>query len=87
VGLGDSEVILLEEFVIVALVEPDLLILDEPCQGLDAANRRRILELADRVGLETETNLIYVTHHREEIPRCVTHVLNLGDGKGSEIRQ
>jgi molybdate transport system ATP-binding protein len=54
---------------------PDLLILDEPCQGLDAANRDRVLALADGIGGRTGTNLIFVTHHPEEIPGCITHML------------
>lgn len=54
---------------------PDLLILDEPCQGLDAANRDRVLALADRIADRTGTNLIFVTHHPEEIPDCISHRL------------
>jgi molybdate transport system ATP-binding protein len=54
---------------------PDLLILDEPCQGLDTANRDRVLALADRIADRTGTNLIFVTHHPEEIPDCISHRL------------
>jgi molybdate transport system ATP-binding protein len=54
---------------------PDLLILDEPCQGLDTANRDRVLGLAEAIGNRTGTNLIFVTHHPEEVPGCITHML------------
>ncbi len=57
--------------------EPDILILDEPCQGLDPQNRTRILELVDRVCETTPTSLLYVTHHNDELPAGLTHHLQL----------
>lgn len=66
-----------------ALVKsPVLLILDEPCQGLDPENRRRLLSLIEAVGRHTPTHLLYVTHHPEEIPACTTHILRLVRGTG-----
>jgi len=56
---------------------PLLLILDEPCQGLDRANRRRMLKLIDRIGSSTGTRIIYVSHYEEEIPSCINRVLRL----------
>jgi len=56
---------------------PTILVLDEPCQGLDAANRQMVLELVEYVGRETHTNLLYVTHHKDEIPACISHQLHL----------
>jgi molybdate transport system ATP-binding protein len=62
-----------------ALVKsPELLALDEPCQGLDPANRRLVLSMVDRIGFGTATQLLYVTHRRDEMPRCITEVLRLG---------
>jgi molybdate transport system ATP-binding protein len=55
---------------------PLLLILDEPCQGLDPENRHKILQLIDKIGRETSTHLLYVTHHEHEIPECITHILH-----------
>ena len=60
---------------------PVLLILDEPCDGLDIANRNRLINLLGFIGDRTETNLIYVTHHEEEMLSCITHVLSLDRGK------
>lgn len=61
-----------------ALVKsPELLILDEPCEGLDPANRKTVVDLADHIGRDTPADLIYVTHYPEELPGCITHRLEL----------
>ena len=57
--------------------DPMLLILDEPCQGLDPANRRTVLDLIDHIGQTFPANLIYVTHNANEIMPCITHILRL----------
>jgi molybdate transport system ATP-binding protein len=56
---------------------PEILILDEPCEGLDPANRRAVLALVDRIGFETDTSILYVSHVEDEAPRCLTHTLRL----------
>ena len=50
---------------------PPLLILDEPCQGLDPTYRGMLLELIDQIGMETSTQLIYVTHVEEDNLECI----------------
>jgi molybdate transport system ATP-binding protein len=59
---------------------PRLLILDEPCNGLDADNRRQVLNLLDIIGAGP-AGLIYVSHRPDEIPACITHRLFLEVGK------
>jgi molybdate transport system ATP-binding protein len=54
---------------------PQLLILDEPYQGLDRTNRHRILDAIDVIGHQHGTDIIYVTHYPTEIPACMTHML------------
>jgi molybdate transport system ATP-binding protein len=54
---------------------PQILILDEPCQGLDRINRGRILDAIDVIGGHSGTNIIYVTHYSDEIPSCMTCML------------
>jgi len=54
---------------------PQILILDEPCQGLDRINRGRILDAIDVIGRHSATNIIYVTHYSDEIPSCMTCML------------
>jgi molybdate transport system ATP-binding protein len=65
-----------------ALVKaPQLLVLDEPCQGLDARNRDHVLEVIDAVGEHLDASLIYVTHDADELPKTITHVIKLDTGK------
>jgi molybdate transport system ATP-binding protein len=61
---------------------PDLLILDEPCQGLDTGNRRRVLDLINAIAKTGATQLIYVTHRWDEYPSVITHRLRLGEPSG-----
>lgn len=66
--------------------DPDLLILDEPCQGLDPPNRRRVLRAIDSACEGQRTALLYVTHHDDEHPRALTHVLRLhGPGEAATV--
>ena len=60
---------------------PPLLILDEPCQGLDEAHRRIFLDLLDQLCADTNLSLIYVTHYHDELPAAITHHLRLENGK------
>ena len=60
---------------------PLLLVLDEPCQGLDAAYRGQVLAAVDEVGGSLDTSLIYVTHDPLALPGIVTHVLKLDAGR------
>jgi molybdate transport system ATP-binding protein len=65
-----------------ALVKgPELLVLDEPCQGLDAANRDQVLRLVEALGDQAASSLIYVSHHRDALPRTITHLLRLEAGR------
>jgi len=62
--------------------DPKLLILDEPCIGLDPAARQRFMN--DLAELAHETNsptMILVTHHIEEIDPWIQKVLLLKDGR------
>ncbi len=59
-----------------ALVKhPALLILDEPLQGLDPINRLLVRRFVDVLIGEGETQLLFVSHHAEDAPQCITHRL------------
>jgi molybdate transport system ATP-binding protein len=61
-----------------ALVKnPRLLILDEPCQGLDAAHRSLFVRTVDRLIRAEAVTAIYVTHRHGEIPPSIKRVLQL----------
>ncbi|MBN1977584.1 MAG: ATP-binding cassette domain-containing protein [Anaerolineae bacterium] len=61
--------------------QPQLLVLDEPCQGLDAHNRDRVLEIVDSIGDHLNTSIIYVTHETDELPDTITHEIRLDAGR------
>ncbi|MGG4661748.1 molybdate ABC transporter ATP-binding protein ModF [Providencia vermicola] len=59
-----------------ALVKhPAMLILDEPLQGLDGLNRLLVLRFIDVMLKQGNTQLLFVTHHQEDAPSCITHRL------------
>jgi molybdate transport system ATP-binding protein len=59
---------------------PPMLILDEPCQGLDEQQTARFRDIVT-VGCETfGTTLIYVSHYAQELPACIDHWLRLEKG-------
>lgn len=60
---------------------PVLLILDEPCEGLDMANRSRIMKVLDLIGEHTKTSLLYVPSREEDIMACITHILRMDGGE------
>ncbi len=77
-SLGEQRSLLLAR----ALVKsPTLLILDEPCQGLDQYQKNHFLQLLDRVCTNLHITLIYVTHLWNEIPACVDNLLLLENGQ------
>ena len=64
------------------MAKPRLLILDEPCAGLDPAAREGFLEFLQRLGgNKTAPTLVLVTHHVEEIMPVFSHVLILKAGR------
>lgn len=64
------------------MAEPEILILDEPCGGLDLIERENLLQTIEQIAEDEDgPTLIYVTHHVEEILPCFTHVLLMKDGK------
>lgn len=61
--------------------KPELLILDEPCTGLDIFAREQLLAMIGTISREEAApTLIYVTHHVEEILPCFEHSLLIKEG-------
>ncbi len=60
---GDQRLLLIAR----AMVKhPPLLILDEPCLGLDEMNRQLVLALIEKICAGHETTVLYVNHHAED---------------------
>jgi iron complex transport system ATP-binding protein len=63
------------------MAKPDVLILDEPCAGLDPVAREQFLGLIAELGRNPSPTLILVTHHVEEILPVFGHALILREGQ------
>ena len=71
---GDQRLILIAR----AMVKhPPLLILDEPCLGLDDINRQLVLALIEKICAGSETTVIYVNHHAEDKIQGIDNHLKL----------
>jgi iron complex transport system ATP-binding protein len=63
------------------MTKPYLIILDEPCAGMDPGARESFLFSLRRLGAQKKIPvLIYVTHHVEEILPLFRHTLVLREG-------
>lgn len=64
------------------MARPALLILDEPCAGLDPVAREHFTQFLDRLGRSKRPpTMILVTHHVEEIMPVFSNVLLLKKGR------
>ena len=69
---------------------PHLLILDEPCQGLDPMNRAlviKLIELIEQIADRNIAQILYISHDAEDRLACLTHELRFVPAKstGSEM--
>ena len=60
-----------------AVKTPEILILDEPCHGLDEQYRSKILQLMELIGKGGTTTMLHVTHDPSEVLPCEKHILEL----------
>jgi len=72
---GDQRLLLIAR----AMVKhPPLLILDEPCLGLDDMNRQRVLSLIEKICAGSTSTVLYVNHHAEDKISGIENYLALG---------
>jgi molybdate transport system ATP-binding protein len=50
---------------------PPLLILDEPCQGLDPEQVEVLKDVINAIAASSDMTLIFVSHYAEDVPSCV----------------
>jgi molybdate transport system ATP-binding protein len=63
------------------LMQPDLLLLDEPLASLDAARKRDIFPYLLRLRDETAVPMVYVSHHAAEVRRIATTIVRVDAGR------
>jgi ABC-type molybdenum transport system ATPase subunit/photorepair protein PhrA len=56
--------------------EPELLLLDEPCTGLDGDVRAAVLEMVQRLA-KSGVQIVMAVHDREDIVPAIGHVLQI----------
>lgn len=76
---GEQRLVLLARAMV---KQPDLLILDEPCQGLDDVNREMVLKLIDHLGRTGNTRILYVNHNADDRIPCITNSMELVPAQG-----
>ncbi|MEI9939534.1 MAG: ATP-binding cassette domain-containing protein [Pseudomonadota bacterium] len=81
---GEQRVALIVRAVI---KQPPLLILDEPCHGLDPRHRSEVLTIADYIGAHTDSTLLYVTHDPEEVLGCTRQIFEFDPANGWGLRR
>ncbi len=64
-----------------AVKNPKVMILDEPCHGLDENYRRKILDLLETIAETGSTTLLHVTHDPSEALEAEKHILELCPGE------
>lgn len=64
-----------------AVKSPEILILDEPCHGLDENHREKILWLISTICERGGTTVLHVTHDPSEVLDCERHILELRPGE------
>ena len=65
----------------VLAMEPQVLVLDEPCAGLDPRGREEILGLIKRLHEEAGTTIVMVSHSMDDVASLAERVIVMNHGK------
>ena len=76
---GEKQIVLIARAL---MAKPELLILDEPCSGLDLFAREELLQNIQQATREEDSpTILFVTHHTEEVMPFISHVCLLKEGR------
>lgn len=76
---GERQLVLLARAL---MAQPELLILDEPCNGLDLLAKEKLLNQISKINeLPNRPTMLMVSHHTEELLPCFQKVLLLKQGE------
>ncbi|MDR3357759.1 MAG: ATP-binding cassette domain-containing protein [Desulfovibrio sp.] len=60
--------------------DPEILLLDEPCNGLDAESRLRYLDILDDLA-ERGMHFVFVSHYSQDAPLCINRRAGMENGR------
>jgi ABC-type molybdenum transport system ATPase subunit/photorepair protein PhrA len=60
--------------------QPEVLVLDEPFDGLDAESKVKLAATLERIAAHG-TSLLVVTHHESDLPSCISHLAQMERGR------
>ncbi|MGE3608290.1 MAG: molybdenum ABC transporter ATP-binding protein [Bacteriovoracaceae bacterium] len=63
------------------LAKPKILLLDEPMAAIDQQSKREILPYLERLKIETQIPILYVSHSQSEVFRLSDFLIEIEDGK------
>lgn len=73
-SFGEQRMILLARAMVKS---PRILILDEPCIGLDNEQKSKLLGAVDQIAAHGQTRILFVSHRSEEVPDCINQFMDL----------
>ena len=65
----------------VLVMEPEIIVLDEPAAGLDPSGRNEIFNFIKKLYMNCKVTVIIVSHNMEEIARLVNRVIVINKGR------
>lgn len=73
-SFGEQRMVLLARAMVKS---PRILILDEPCIGLDNEQKSKLLGAVDQIAAHGQTRILFVSHRSEEVPACINQFMDL----------
>lgn len=65
----------------VLVMEPEVLVLDEPTAGLDPQGQKEMMDLFKKLHEEQNITIVLVTHQMEDVAHYASHMIVLDEGR------